>query len=85
MSPPEDDAEMLRILRSHLGCTVKQRKRRLHRLARIEFENVIPQSMMESMRSSVLFMGALLARCGLHAGRMQTRPADRFDGARRRG
>ena len=62
--PQLSDVEMsLRILRS-LGCTAQQQENDVYIDSRAMSSNVIPQSMMESMRSSVLFMGALLARCG---------------------
>ncbi len=62
--PQLSDVEMsLRILRS-LGCTAQQQENDVYIDSRALSSNVIPQSMMESMRSSVLFMGALLARCG---------------------
>ena len=53
----------LRILR-HLGCTAEQWGGEVyidsHALCRSE----IPHSLMVEMRSSVIFMGALIARCG---------------------
>lgn len=62
--PQLSDVEMsLRILRG-LGCTAQQQENDVYIDSRALSSNVIPQSMMESMRSSVLFMGALLARCG---------------------
>ena len=58
-----DVASTLRILRQ-LGCTAEQQNNDVY----IDSRNLncctIPQGMMECMRSSVLFMGALLARCG---------------------
>ncbi|MBR1457179.1 MAG: UDP-N-acetylglucosamine 1-carboxyvinyltransferase [Oscillospiraceae bacterium] len=53
----------LRILR-HLGCLAEQRDGRVY----IDSTQLsccsIPHALMEEMRSSVIFMGALLARCG---------------------
>ncbi len=53
----------LRILR-HLGCSAEQRGGEVY----IDSKNLsccsIPHSLMEEMRSSVIFMGALMARCG---------------------
>lgn len=53
----------LRILRS-LGCTAQQQENDVYIDSHALYSSQIPHSMMESMRSSVLFMGALLARCG---------------------
>lgn len=47
-----------------LGCTVEQQGNDIYIDSRSISSNTIPQKMMECMRSSVLFMGALLARCG---------------------
>lgn len=47
-----------------LGCTVEQQGNDIYIDSRSISSNKIPQNMMECMRSSVLFMGALLARCG---------------------
>ena len=58
-----DVSNSLRILRQ-LGCTAQQQGNDCY----INSENIsscrIPADMMNKMRSSVLFMGALLARCG---------------------
>lgn len=53
----------LSILRQ-LGCTAVREDNDVYIDSRSISSNVIPRSMMECMRSSVLFMGALLARCG---------------------
>ena len=53
----------LRILR-HLGCTAKQEESCLYIDARGLDRNAVPHELMLEMRSSVIFMGALLARCG---------------------
>ena len=53
----------LRILR-HLGCSAEQRGNDLYINSAGVSENKIPHSLMLEMRSSVIFMGALLARCG---------------------
>ena len=53
----------LRILRQ-LGCTAEQQGNDVYIDSRSIVTNIIPHEMMECMRSSVLFMGALLARCG---------------------
>ena len=53
----------LRILR-HLGCSAQQQDGELYIDSRGISANNIPHSLMLEMRSSVIFMGALLARCG---------------------
>lgn len=53
----------LRILR-HLGCRAEQREHRVYIDAAPLHGSEIPHALMEEMRSSVIFMGALLARCG---------------------
>ena len=53
----------LRILR-HLGCTAEMQGNDVYIDSSNLSSNVIPRDMMECMRSSILFMGALLARCG---------------------
>ena len=53
----------LRILR-HLGCVAEQRKNDVYIDSSTFSCSSIPHSLMEEMRSSVIFMGALLARCG---------------------
>ncbi len=53
----------LRILR-HLGCTAQQRGNEVYIDARGLVRSTIPHELMLEMRSSVIFMGALLARCG---------------------
>ena len=53
----------LRILR-HLGCTAEQRENEVYIDARGLVRSSIPHELMLEMRSSVIFMGALLARCG---------------------
>lgn len=53
----------LRILR-HLGCVAEQRKNDVYIDSTYFSCSSIPHSLMEEMRSSVIFMGALLARCG---------------------
>lgn len=53
----------LRILR-HLGCEAEQREHRAYIQARSLTGSAIPHRLMLEMRSSVVFMGALLARCG---------------------
>ena len=53
----------LRILR-HLGCTAEQIGNDVYIDSGPLAENAIPHSLMLEMRSSVIFMGALLARCG---------------------
>ena len=53
----------LRILR-HLGCRAEQQGNELYIDSREILENMIPHSLMLEMRSSVIIMGALLARCG---------------------
>ena len=58
-----DVAASLEILRC-LGCTATQQENDVYIDSRSLGSNTVPRRMMESMRSSVLFMGALLARCG---------------------
>ena len=53
----------LRILR-HLGCRAEQRDGEVSIDSRSLSDCNIPHSLMEEMRSSVIFMGALVARCG---------------------
>ena len=53
----------LRILR-HLGCLAEQRGNDVYIDSSILSGCSIPHSLMEEMRSSVIFMGALIARCG---------------------
>ena len=53
----------LRIVR-HLGCTAEQRGSDVYIDSAPLSQCSIPHSLMEEMRSSVIFMGALLARCG---------------------
>ena len=53
----------LGILR-YLGCRAEQRENRVYIDASGVSGCQIPHSLMERMRSSVIFMGALLARCG---------------------
>lgn len=54
----------LRILR-HLGCTAEQLGNDVYIDSTGLTESTIPHSLMLEMRSSVIFMGALLARCGV--------------------
>lgn len=58
-----DVAVSLRILRQ-LGCTAEQQGNDVYIDSRSIVTNIIPHEMMACMRSSVLFMGALLSRCG---------------------
>ena len=53
----------LRILR-HLGCTAEQRENEVYINSLGLTRSAIPHKLMLEMRSSVIFMGALLARCG---------------------
>ena len=53
----------LRILR-HLGCEAEQRDNEDYINANGVTRSAIPHKLMLEMRSSVIFMGALLARCG---------------------
>ena len=53
----------LRILR-HLGCAAEQRENEVYINAHGVTRCFIPHKLMLEMRSSVIFMGALLARCG---------------------
>lgn len=58
-----DVTNSLRILRQ-LGCTAEQQGNDVYINSNSISSCSIPAAMMEKMRSSVLFMGALLARCG---------------------
>ena len=58
-----DITNTLRILRI-IGCTAEQQGNDVYIDSTVITSNVIPAEMREKMRSSVLFMGALLARCG---------------------
>lgn len=53
----------LRILR-HLGCTAEQHGSDVYIDSSGLAGSTIPHRLMEEMRSSVIFMGALIARCG---------------------
>ena len=53
----------LRILR-HLGCVAEQQGNEVYINAQGVTRCAIPHKLMLEMRSSVIFMGALLARCG---------------------
>lgn len=53
----------LRILRN-LGCTAEQRRNEVFIDSTYLSSSAIPHELMEEMRSSVIFMGALIARCG---------------------
>lgn len=53
----------LRILR-HIGCTAEQRGGEVYIDSTHLSCSAIPHELMVEMRSSVIFMGALLARCG---------------------
>ena len=53
----------LRILR-HLGCRAEQRGNEVYIDSSSLSGCSIPHTLMEEMRSSVIFMGALIARCG---------------------
>lgn len=53
----------LRILR-HLGCQAEQRGDEVYIDSTGLTRSEIPHALMEEMRSSVIFMGALIARCG---------------------
>lgn len=53
----------IRILR-HLGCDVQQEKDRVMIDSRPLCRAEIPHSLMRELRSSVIFLGAMLARCG---------------------
>lgn len=53
----------LRILR-HIGCTAEQRGGEVYIDSAYLSCSAIPHELMVEMRSSVIFMGALLARCG---------------------
>ena len=53
----------LRILR-HLGCVAQQRENDVYIDSLGLNQSTIPHELMLEMRSSVIFMGALIARCG---------------------
>ena len=58
-----DTDAALRIL-EHLGCTVARERDRVYIDSTTLSCSAVPHSLMAEMRSSVIFMGALLARCG---------------------
>lgn len=58
-----DTDAALRIL-EHLGCTVSRERDRVYIDSTTLSCCAVPHSLMAEMRSSVIFMGALLARCG---------------------
>jgi len=60
LSDVEASLEILR----HLGCTAHLQGNDVYIDSTGLSSNSIPRDMMERMRSSVLFMGALMARCG---------------------
>ncbi len=53
----------LRILR-HLGCRAEQQGNEVYIDSALCSRSGIPHALMEEMRSSVIFLGALIARCG---------------------
>ena len=53
----------LRILR-HLGCRAEQQGNAVYIDSGLCSRSTIPHALMEEMRSSVIFLGALIARCG---------------------
>ena len=53
----------LRILR-HLGCRAEQQGSEVYIDSGLCSRSAIPPALMEEMRSSVIFLGALIARCG---------------------
>ena len=53
----------LRILR-HLGCRAEQQGNAVYIDSGLCLRSTIPHALMEEMRSSVIFLGALIARCG---------------------
>lgn len=59
----QDVEASIRILR-HLGCMVRWQGDALVVHTEAMHGNEIPDSMMREMRSSVIFLGAILARCG---------------------
>lgn len=62
--PQLSDVETSLDILRELGCTVRQQKNDVTIDPGCISSAFIPCEMMERMRSSVLFMGALLARCG---------------------
>lgn len=53
----------LRILR-HLGCRAEQQGNAVYIDSGLCSRSAVPHGLMEEMRSSVIFLGALIARCG---------------------
>ena len=49
---------------SHLGCRVEREENELYIDSGLITDAEVPRELMAEMRSSVIFMGALLARCG---------------------
>ena len=62
--PQLSDVEAAISILRHLGCTVSRENDRLYIDSTTLSGCSIPQSLMAEMRSSVIFMGALLSRCG---------------------
>ena len=62
--PNITDVDTSEAILRHLGCTVERVKDMLRVDASTVIRYDIPSSLMQDMRSSVLFLGALLMRCG---------------------
>ncbi len=58
-----DVGASMAILR-HLGCRVERHEDRVTVDAAAPVGNAIPDSLMREMRSSIVFLGAIIARCG---------------------
>ena len=58
------DADAAVSILSHLGCSVGREENELYIDSGSVADADIPRELMAEMRSSVIFMGALLARCG---------------------
>ena len=63
--PQLRDVEASMEILRHLGCSVMQNRREILVDSDKMCENHIPHALMLKMRSSVMFLGAILARCGV--------------------
>ncbi len=62
--PAISDVDACLKILTHLGCTIQQNDHCLWIDPTTAFCHEIPDSLMREMRSSIVFLGAVLARCG---------------------
>ena len=62
--PSLSDVSAACAILSHLGCRVTREADRVHVLTDQLVSSTIPEDLMREMRSSVVFLGAIIARCG---------------------